>query len=459
MSSTAFASSALRLAEHLRGSVVLPGDASWDAARQPWNVAVEQRPGLVVVPEGVDDVVAAVRFAAERGLRVAVQGTGHGAAAREPMDDGVLLLSMARMSGAQVDHRALRARVQGGALWESVTEQAAPRGLAALHGSSPDVGVVGYTLGGGIGWLARKHGLAANSVTAAEVVLADGRVVYADAEREPELFWALRGGGGSFGVVTALEFDLYPVDRIYAGWLAWPWERAGEVLEAWHAWTQTAPDEVTSVGRVLQLPPVEALPEGLRGRKLVVVEAAYLGEYEDGSRLLWPLRRLAPQIDTFGMVSPAALSTLHRDPLGPTPAIGDGALLDAMPAAGIEALVEAIGPGSGSPLVAAGLRHLGGALRREAPGAGALATLEAEYAYYGVGVPVTPEVAAAIGRHHEAVAAALAPWEADRAYRNFAERAAGRSFNGADADRRLQAVRAQYDPRALFQAAHEVPAA
>jgi FAD/FMN-containing dehydrogenase len=155
MSSTAFHSSALRLAEHLRGSVVLPGDAGWDAARQPWNVAVEQRPGLVVVPEGVDDVVAAVRFATERGLRVAVQGTGHGAAARGPIDDGVLLLSMARMSGAQVDHRALRARVQGGALWEAVTEQAAPRGLAALHGSSPDVGVVGYTLGGGIGWLAR----------------------------------------------------------------------------------------------------------------------------------------------------------------------------------------------------------------------------------------------------------------------------------------------------------------
>jgi FAD/FMN-containing dehydrogenase len=151
-------------------------------------------------------------------------------------------------------------------IWIEVVEAAAEHGLAALAGSSPDVGVVGYTLGGGLSWLVRKYGLAANKVTAVELVTADGRLVRADRDNEPDLFWALRGGGGSFGVVTALEFRLYPLTEVYAGVMFWPVERAAEVLNAWREWTATVPDEMTSVGRILQLPPLPDVPEPLRGR-------------------------------------------------------------------------------------------------------------------------------------------------------------------------------------------------
>jgi FAD/FMN-containing dehydrogenase len=449
----------VQLAEHCCGTVVLPGDAGWDAARQPWNVAVDQRPAAVVVPERVEDVAVAVRFAAEHGLRVAVQGTGHQAAARASMEDA-LLLRMDRMTRVHLDCPNRFARVEGGALWGDVVEQASPRGLAALHGSSPDVGIVGYTMGGGIGWLARKYGLAANSVQAIEVVTAEGGLVRADREHDPELFWALRGGGGSFGVVTAMEFALYPVSSIYAGWLVWPWDRSREVLEAWRDWTRHTPDEVTSVARILQLPDLELVPEHLRGRNIVVIEAALLGSYDEGVELFWPLRRLGPELDTFQMVAPAGLSMLHMDPLGPTPAAGDGFLVDELPDAAIDAFVAAGGPGSGSPLASIELRQLGGALRRAPEGAGALPTLEAGFAYFGCGLPLTPELGSALERQMDTMADALAPWQAARSYRNFAEREVHpRAFNGAAAYRRLRDVRSTYDPGGLFAPAHEIRAA
>ena len=169
-------------------------------------------------------------------------------------------------------------------------------GLAALAGTSPNVGVVGYTLGGGMGWLARRYGLAANSVTAVEVVTLDGRLVRADADHEADIFWAVRGGGGSVGVVTALEMTLYPVSELYAGALFFPIERSSEVLHAWRRWTDTVPEEVTSLGRLLRLPPVDELPEPIRGREFVIVEAAYFGDATAGADLVRPLVSSVPSL-------------------------------------------------------------------------------------------------------------------------------------------------------------------
>jgi len=225
-----------------------------------------------VYAESADDVVEVVRFARTHGLRVAPQGTGHGASALST--EGTILLKTSRMRGVRIDPIACRTRAEAGTLWLEVVEPAAEHGLVALHGSSPDVGVVGYTLGGGMGWLARHHGLATNSVLAVELVTADGRLVRADRENEPDLFWAVRGGGGSFGIVTAIEFALYPLTEVYAGWLMWPLERAQEILTAWREWVRTVPDTVTSVGRMLQIPPLPQIPEPLRGRSFVVVEVA-----------------------------------------------------------------------------------------------------------------------------------------------------------------------------------------
>ena len=214
------------------------------------------------------------------------------------------------------------ARAEAGALWQDVTVPAGEHGLAALAGTSPNVGVTGYTLGGGMGWLARRYGLAANSVTAAEIVTPDGRLRRADAEHEPDLFWAVRGGGGSVGVVTALEMTLYPVRELYAGALFFPIQRAAEVLHAWRAWTATVPDEVTSLGRILRLPPLPEVPEPLRGRAFALVEAAYLGDAGAGAALIRPLRQLGPDLDTFAMIPAPALQQLNMDPDQPMPEPG-----------------------------------------------------------------------------------------------------------------------------------------
>jgi len=215
----------------LGGKVSAAGDPGWDIARQSFNLGLDQRPALVAVSADANDVARVVRFASQRGLRVAAQATGHGAS---PLGDlgGTILLKTSAMTGVQVDAGPRRARAAGGARWQDVVTGASELGLAALHGSSGTVGVAGYSLGGGISWYVRKLGLQANSVTAVELVTADGQLVRADHEREPELFWALRGGGGNFGVVTALEFALYPADVVYAGALFFPFERAAEVLHA-----------------------------------------------------------------------------------------------------------------------------------------------------------------------------------------------------------------------------------
>ena len=197
------------------------------------------------------------------------------------------------MTGAEIDAENRRARVSAAAKWRDVSALASARGLAPLSGLSAEVGVVGYTLGGGLGWLSRKHGLACNSVLAAEVITADGKLVRADRSNEPDLFWALRGGGGSFGAVTALEFELYPAEELYAGMFAWPWERTADVLHAWREWISGLPDELSTLARILQLPRLPNVPEPVRGRQLVVIEAAYLGAAGSAGELLRPLQDLA----------------------------------------------------------------------------------------------------------------------------------------------------------------------
>ena len=323
------------------GAVVVPGDDSWDEARQAWNLAADQRPAAVVIAESPDDIVEVVRFARTQGYAVSAQGTGHAAAALESHLDSTILVKTHLMRGVEIDAKARIARVEAGALWMDVTVPAQEHGLAALAGSSPDVGIVGYTLGGGLSWLSRTHGVAANSVTAIEVVTADGELVRTDASNEPGLFWALRGGGGSFGIVTAIEFALYPQPQVYAGTMFFPIERAREVLHAWREIAPEMPEAMTTVGRLLMLPPLEEIPEPVRGRSFVIVEAIYLGDEAEGSRLLEPLRRLGPEMDTTGTIPVAALSALHMDPEHPVPGAGDGMLLTDVPAEAIDAVAAA----------------------------------------------------------------------------------------------------------------------
>jgi FAD/FMN-containing dehydrogenase len=444
------------LRARMDGHVVVPGDAEWDVARQAWNLAVDQRPAAVALPESADDVIAVVEYARAHGLRVAAQGTGHNAAPLGPLDDTVLVKT-SRMRGVRVDPRASTVRVEAGVLWQEATNAAAEHGLAALAGSSPDVGVVGYSLGGGISWLARKHGLSANSVVAVEIVTADGRLVRADSEHEAELFWAVRGGGGSFGVVTALELRLFPIKEVYAGVLFFPLERASEVLHAWRTWVDGVPDEVTSVGRILQFPPIPDLPDFLSGRSFAVVEANSLLGEDETARLLEPLRALGPEIDTFATIPASSLSKLHMDPEQPVPGIGDGMMLADLTGEGIDAFVTAA---AGSALLSAEIRHLGGALARSAPHHGAADKLDAGFIMFAVGIPMNAEIAAAIEEGIDEVKAALEPWRAETMYMNFSERQIeSKRLLRAGNYRRARRVKAAVDPTELFRSNHPIPPA
>ena len=440
----------------IAGDVYIPGDHGYDQARRAWNLFTDQRPAAVVFAESAADVTRAVRFARAHGMRIAPQSTGHGSEPLEPLEDA-MLLKTARMRHVDINPATRTARAQAGAQWQDVTAPAGEHGLAALAGTSPNVGVTGYTLGGGIGWLARRYGLAANSVTAAELVTPDGHLVRADGEAEPGLLWAVKGGGGSVGVVTALEMRLYPVQQLYAGALFFPIGRSAQVLHAWREWTDTVPDEVTSIGRILRLPPVPEVPEFLRGRAFVLVEAAYLGDAAAGAVLIQPLRRLGPDLDTFATIPAAALSKLHMDPDQPVPDQGDGAFLADAPPAAIDALLAQVGPDADTPLASIEVRHLGGALARPAPGGGAQPAIDARYLIFAGGFTPTPEAGDAVRAHARAVKDALTPWRAGYDYYNFTETPgdAGTVLPCASYHR-LQQIKAAYDPGQAIISAHPV---
>ena len=439
------------------GEVHAPGDSGWDLARRAFQLGADQRPAAVAVPASEDDVVAAVRFAAATGLRVAPQATGHNATPLAPALEGALLLKTSRLRGVEIDPRGLRARARGGTLWGEVVPQAAAHGLAALHGSSPTVGVAGYSLGGGLSWLARRHGLQANNLTAVELVTAGGEFVRADDEHEAELFWALRGGGGNFGVVTALEFRLYPVRETYAGRLAWDWRYAEPVLSRWSDWAAGAPDGVTTAARILQLPPSPQLPEELRGRQLVMIDGAILDDREAAEALLRPLRTLKPEVDTFTTVPASTLARLHLDPEEPIPAVSGHRLLAGLPPEGVKAFVEAAGPGSGSTLLLAELRQLGGALARTPEHHGALSRLDAGFGMFAAAIAPDPEAACAGTAGVAGLERALGPWSSPRRYANMTEQPAeaGALYDPATLQR-LEQLKGRVDPAGLILANHAI---
>jgi FAD/FMN-containing dehydrogenase len=444
---------ALRAA--IAGQVFAPGQAGYDQARQAWDLAVDQRPAVVVEAGSAADVAQAVRFARAHGMRIAPQGTGHGAGPLEPLD-GAMLLRTTRMRNDRIDPAARTARAEAGAVWQDVTVPAAAHGLAGLAGSSPNVGVAGYTLGGGLGWLARRYGLAANSVTAAELVTPDGDLVRADAGYERDLFWAVRGGGG-VGVVTALEMRLYPVGELYAGGLFFPIARAAEVLHAWRAWTDTVPDEVTSLAHLVRVPPLPQLPEQLRGRAFAILEAACLGDASTGVELTEPLRRLGPEQDTFAMIPASDLGLLNMDPSQPVSLEGDSAFLTDFPATAIDALIAMAGPDAQTPPDSVEVRHLGAALARPAPGGGAQPSIDASYLLFAVGAIPAPDLAGPARAHVQAVKEALTPWHASYNSYNFAQTPAPASTVLPPATyRRLQDIKAAYDPDQMIISAHPV---
>jgi FAD/FMN-containing dehydrogenase len=433
-------------------AVAFPGDTDYARLATPWNLAVPTTPLAVVEAASAEDVVRTVTFAAERGIPVAVQSTGHGASA--DLSDAILVRTT-RLTECTVHADERWARVGAGVVWAQVLEAIAPDGLAALAGSSPGVGVVGYTTGGGHGPLARTHGLAADRVRAFDVVTGDGRLLRSTATEHPDLFWGLRGGKGALGIVTAIEFDLLPIPQLYAGALYFGGADAAAVVGTWSRWCEGLPSEATTSIALLQLPEMPGVPEPLAGRLTVAVRFAWTGDPERGAQELGRMRAAAPLlIDGVGMMPYAALGRIHSDPVDPLPSHEGHALLSGFPGEAAERLVSVAGPGSGSPQVAVEVRQLGGAVASDRGMPAAFDRRDAAFSLFTVGI-AAPPIGEAVAAHAAAIREAMAPWTAPGALPNFAP--------GVDTERfrrvytpevleRLRSVSATYDPSRVLVA-------
>ena len=450
-----------KLRRRLQGSVHAPGDEGYDEGRQAFNLNAHQEPALVVFAAEESDVVAAVRLAKDQGLGVGVLATGHGVAA--PCDGGVLI-NTSRMRGVRVDPEAQTARVEAGPLWSDVIPEAQKHGLMGLAGSSSGIGVVGYTLGGGYGWLGRKYGFAAESMREADVVTDDGEIVKASTEENTDLFWGLKGGGGNFGVVTSLEFTLYPLKAVYGGGIYYPVEKAFEVLDLYARWVTGLPNEMTSSVTIINFPPFPALPEALRGKSVITVRACYCGDPpEAGRELMRPWRELGePVMDAFRTMPCGEMDSISMDPTDPAAAYSHVELLGDLSADAITTLVDLAGAGSDSPLTTLELRELGGALEGAPSDLSPIGGRGSKFIMSGIGMTPTPEAAQKVQSYLAFVAESTRPYQTGATYADFLE------LDGATPERvkasyppedweRLVALKDRYDPGNTFRFDRNIP--
>jgi FAD/FMN-containing dehydrogenase len=440
----------------LRGTAFAAGEEGFEEASRAWNLNARQEPAVVVVAEGASDVMAAVRFAREIGVGVGVMATGHGMGV--PCDGGVLV-NTSRMRGVRVDPVGRTARVEAGALWTDVVPEAQAHGLAGLVGSSSHVGVVGYTMGGGFGWLGRRFGLNAGAVVEADVVTADGELLRASADENEDLFWGLGGGGGNFGIVTSLKFRLFPLASVYGGNVFYPLEKAREVLDLYARWSADLPDEMTTAVTFLNVPPLPDVPEPLRGKSFVVLRGCYAGDNpEDGEELFRPAREGLgdPVMDTFGVMPVAAMDAISMDPVDPMGSVQRSEMLGDLSPDAIDALVEVAGPDSGSPLIMLEIRQLGGALARVPERLSPMGNGRSKYIMNAVGVTFTPEMAEGVRAHIARVDERTRGHQTGETYVNFMELdAAGKdrvraAYPTGDFER-LVALKDRHDPENVFR--------
>ncbi|MDF2711410.1 MAG: FAD-linked oxidoreductase [Nonomuraea muscovyensis] len=444
--------------DEVRGPVLRPGDDGYDEERSGFQALAAHRPDIVVGALDAADVRAAVAHAVAHGLPVAVQATGHGLPVAA---EGGLLISTRRMSGVRIDPAAGTARIEAGVRWSAVIEAGAAHGLAPLSGSAPSVGAVSYTLGGGIGLLARRYGYAADQVRAVEVVTADARLRHVTADGEPDLFWALVGGRGNFGVVTALEIGLVPVARLYGGALHFDAGVVDGVPAAWREWAASVPEEMTSSVALIPFPDAPQVPAELRGRTVTHVRIAYAGDPERGERLVAPLRALGPRLkDTVRDLPYTESHTVHNDPQGPVATYSTHTLLRELPPRAMATLTDLFA--AERPVIE--VRHLGGALAKPQGAPNAVGGRDAEW-LVGVMSRLTPGADPAPVRPlHRRVRDALAPWSTGGHALTFlyGENATAdqvRTAYDADDHRRLSELKAVWDPANVFRLNHNIPPA
>jgi FAD/FMN-containing dehydrogenase len=440
-----------------RGDVIGPGDDAYEDARAVWNGTVDRRPRLIARCRGTADVAAAVRFARDRDLEIAVRGGGHNVAGTAVCDDGIVI-DLSEMGAVRVDPAGRTAWVQGGALWGDVDHETQVHGLATTGGIVSHTGVGGLTLGGGIGWLMRKHGLTVDNLVEAEVVNAEGGIIRASADDHPDLFWALRGGGGNFGIVCSFQFALHPVGpTVMAGPVFWAAEDTPDVLRFYRDFATDAPDELGNIVRFGTIPPWPDVDEGLRFRPAIAVASCYAGPVEEGERAVRALRGFGtPLVDLIG----PTLYVDHQGGIDATVPHGWDYYWKGTNLAGLsDEIIDIVAEhafGASSPRSYAAMFHMGGAVGRANRGATAYSGRDAEHVM-SIDAVWLPE-------HDDTVRATEIAWargffaalQAHSAgvYVNFLDSDDGtsrvREAYGDDTYRRLAEVKAQFDPDNVF---------
>ena len=439
----------------LRGQLVRPADPDYDQARAIWNAAHDRRPALVIRCAGTADVMRAVEFARSEGLEVAVRGGAHSVAGFSTSDGGVVI-DTSPMQGIRVDPPGRRAIAQPGLSWSAFDHETQAFGLAVTGGLVSSTGIAGFTLGGGIGWLLRKCGLTCDNLLSADVVTADGQLVTASEQEHPELFWALRGGGGNFGVVTSLEYRLHPVGPlVFAGPVFYSAADTAGVLRGWRDLTATMPDELTTVANILVAPPVPFLPQAVHGQPVLGLLGVYAGSVEDGERAAQPLRSLAePVADLMGPMPYTAMQSL-LDPLWPAGAHNyfTGVMLQQLTDETIDTLLAQHAAGR-APVRELHLHHGGGAMSRVPADATAFAHRDPAYILNIIARSPDREGFQEHAGWARATHKAMDPWSTGGGYVNFTSEPGQDKVQASyppDTYARLLDVKDRYDPTNLFR--------
>jgi len=440
---------------------VLPSDNAYETARRVWNAFIDKRPALIARCTGVADVIRAVEFADEHKLSVAVRGGGHNVAGHGTCDGG-MVIDLSAMRGISLDLVRRRATAQAGATWGALDHEIQAYGLATTGGMVSTTGLAGLTLGGGIGWLMRKHGLACDNLLAAEIVTAGGRVVRASADENSDLFWGIRGGGGNFGIVTSFEFRLHAVGpTVMAGPIFFPADQAGELLGFYRGWVQVVPDELTTVLSLATAPAAPFLPTAIHGRRVAIVISCFAGELQDATAFLRPLREFgSPVADLIRPMPYEALQTLVDSDWGPgahnyfksgyLERLDDGAIETLV---GWHARVE-------SPLSEIHLHHFGGAVARVAEGETAFTHRNAPYLLNVLARWTDPAQSQTNIDWTRNVYTSMTRFGTGAVYVNFLGEEGNdrvRAAYGRDTYERLVQLKNSYDPSNLFRINQNIP--
>ena len=455
------AAAAEAFAAHFSGVALRPEDAEYERVRSIWNGAVDRRPAVIARCAGVDDIVLAVRLAVQHGLTIAVRAGGHSVAGLSTCDSGVMI-DLSPMRGVEIDPDARIAHVQPGATWADVDAAAHQHGLATTGGLISTTGVAGLTLGGGIGWLQRKHGLACDNLLAAEVVTASGELVRTTSSENPELFWGLRGGGGNFGIAAGFEFRLSPVATVVGGLVLFPLDRGRDVLRGYREWAAAQPDEFTTLAAVLTAPPAPFVPADLAGSKVVAILGCWCGDAAGAEAALRPLRALSPAADVFGpMPYPALQGMLDAGaPHGLRNYFRAGYVADLSD--GVIDVALQHGAQMPSPMSQIHFHQMGGAVARVGEDDTAFSNRRAGYAFNVISTWTDAGGDTLHEQANRACAAALQPFSTGGVYVNFLGDEGDARVRAAYGDakfRRLAELKRHYDPGNVFHRNQNIPPA